>query len=103
MEEAKTVNHFNTDSPKQLVWLLYTAMQLPVQRWTTKERTAPSADAKAISLMGEVGRRLIAYRNQRDVRKFVTALGNVQHEGVLYASLKNPGTCTGRLAGGVDD
>ncbi len=101
VETAKQTSFFNTDSPQQLTWLFYSAMKLRVQRTTKKGE--PSVDAKAIAQMGRVGGLLLEYRNLRDVRKFVTAVGNVQKNGILHPSIKNPATVTSRLGGGVDE
>jgi DNA polymerase I-like protein with 3'-5' exonuclease and polymerase domains len=100
LAEAKSRIDFNIDSPKQLQWLFYERLfyECPIKT----DKGMPSVGKKAFPHLGELGRLMKEYRELRDRRKFVTALGNVQRDGVFHPNVKIHGTVTGRSSGGVD-
>jgi DNA polymerase I-like protein with 3'-5' exonuclease and polymerase domains len=89
---------FNVDSPKQLIWLLVDQLGYKTPRVT--EKGDASVDNKSLSSLGEPGRVLARYRKLRDKLKFVTAIQNIQQDGILHPSLTMAGTSTGRMSGG---
>lgn len=90
---------FNIDSPKQLQWLFYERLFYDCPIKTDKGVT--SVGKKAFPHLGHLGKLMKQYRELRDRRKFVTALTNVQRDGILYPTVKPHGTVTGRCSGGV--
>ena len=97
---AKERIDFNIDSTQQLQWLFYERLfyQCPIKT----EKGLPSVGKKAFPYLGELGKIMKEYRELRDRRKFVTALFNVQREGVVYPTVKPHGTLTGRSSGGIE-
>jgi DNA polymerase I-like protein with 3'-5' exonuclease and polymerase domains len=93
-------NHelFNVDSPKQLVWLFIDQLGYKTPR--TTEKGDASVDNKALGSLGEPGKVLAKYRKLRDKLKFVVAIQNIHHDGILHPSLTMAGTATGRCSGG---
>lgn len=110
VESLKGLQHFNIDSNEHLKWLFFTQLKKIPVRFVEKKvdgrkvRTDnPSVDKKALPLLGEETRPLIEYRNSRDILKFLTAINNIQVNGVMHPSLTISGTVTGRLSGGLQD
>ncbi len=98
--EAQGRLDFNIDSTQQLQWLFYERLfyECPI----LTDKGVPSVGKKAFPHLGELGKLLKDYRELRDRRKFVTALNNVQRDGVIYPTVKPHGTLTGRSSGGID-
>jgi hypothetical protein len=100
MAEFETLNHFNTDSNSHLQWLFYGQMGKKVV-----DRTPggdPAVNKAALKNLGEEAAILLAYREQRDVRKFLTSLEEGLIDGVYRPSYKIPGTVSSRLSAGSD-
>lgn len=100
-DENKDVNHYNLNSPKQLIWLFYMKMSYACVVFT--DTGAKSCDANALPFLGEPGRILVGYRKLINERKFLTATENVMINGRVHPQYKLPGTNTGRLSGGIVD
>jgi DNA polymerase I-like protein with 3'-5' exonuclease and polymerase domains len=98
MAEYETLNHFNTDSNAHLQWLFYGQMNKAVV-----ERTPagdPAVNKAALKKLGEEAAILLSYREQRDVRKFLTSLTEGLIDGVYRPSYKVCGALTSRLSCG---
>lgn len=100
LREVSSRLDFNIDSPKQLQWLLFDKLgyDCPIKT----DKGVKSVGKKALPHLGELGKMLKDYRELRDRRKFVTALRNVQRDGVFYPAVKPAATVTGRCGGGVE-
>lgn len=97
---------FNPNSDKQLRWLLYERLKFPVLLWTKGSKESepqPAVSDKALSGLGPVGKKLIAYHDVCTELRYVEAcLQNVDSAGILRPKFKF-GTITGRLKGGLDE
>lgn len=103
LDKLKTAEErldFNIDSPQQLQWLFFERLFYvsPIKT----DKGVMSVGKKAIPHLGEPGQILKYYRELRDRRKFVTALGNVHIDGKVHPSIKVHGTLTGRSSGGIE-
>jgi DNA polymerase I-like protein with 3'-5' exonuclease and polymerase domains len=101
VEATKGRLDFNIDSTQQLQWLFYERLYYDCPIKTDKGAT--SVGKKAVPYLGAPGQLLKEYRELRDRRKFVTALNNVQRDGVFYPNVKPHGCLTGRCSGGISD
>jgi DNA polymerase I-like protein with 3'-5' exonuclease and polymerase domains len=98
MEVYKTLNHFNSDSNAHLQWLFYGQMGKAVVERT--EKGDPAVNKAALKKLGEEAALLLAYREQRDVRKFLTSLSDATIDGKYRPSYKVPGAVSSRLSCG---
>jgi len=89
---------FNLNSPQQLQWLLYDCLEFECPIKT--DTGSPTTGKDAYPYLGEIGQLLKRYRKQRDKRKFVKSLLEVERNGFLHPNLKISATVTGRCAGG---
>jgi hypothetical protein len=93
-EAALKENHFNTNSPQQLQWLLYGHAKI------ASPKPNLSTDAESLQQIGEVGQLLLSYRNMVTELKFLTQLTDNNMSGVFHPSVRFPATKTGRVASG---
>lgn len=91
LEAAENINHFNTNSPKQLQWLLYGYAGI------TPPKENMSTDAESLNDIGEVGQLLLDHRKMVTELKFAKQLADSNKDGVFYPNVVYPGTDTGRV------
>lgn len=111
MENIKVAEHFNIDSPSQLVGFFHKFLAYKVVEYTKPPKKPgkkpfvpkPSVGKRCLPFFEEYGEILIKYRLERDRRKFVKSLKAAQFNGRLHPRFKTPGTLTGRLSGGVEE
>lgn len=99
LEEAKSTQHFNLNSGKQLQWLLYERLGFPIEMRT--ESGQPATDEDALLGMGEVGQLLIKLNESQKIIQFCDqTLELVRPDSeTIHPGFMVPGTLTGRLSG----
>lgn len=98
MDEAEQTQHFNLNSGKQLIWLLYEKLGNEVLIRT--DSGLPATDEDALMGMGEVGKLLIRINDKSKLLQFCEqTLGLTKPEGTIHPGFNVPGALTGRLSG----
>lgn len=102
VEEARTTNYFNLNSPKQMRWLLCDMLGYKTGVLTKSQTTTPqeSTGKKARSKMGDIGAALDQVAETQRLINFAESLMYCQVDGVWHPLMRLPGTVTGRAAGG---
>lgn len=101
VQEAKVTQHFNVSSNDHLSWLFYERVHMPVKRVTDKGN--PAVDKKALELMGGPADKLLKYRKERDLLKFLHSLASNIIDGAYRPQYRLAGTLTQRLSCGADN
>lgn len=102
-ERKQREGYFNINSIQHLGWLYYTQLNKEVIVRTT--HNTPAVDNSALLGFGDSGRILLRYKANIKEYQLVEACYNLlrqdkQGNWRLHPQFKNPGTLTGRLAGG---
>lgn len=98
VDDARTVDHFNINSNRQLQWLFYNKLGYTVRLRTDSGQ--PAVNTKALGLFGNIGKRLREYNEFAKERGYVDAvLDRLVSADTLHLQFRNPGTLTERLAG----
>lgn len=99
LEEAKGMEHFNTNSTKQLKWLLFDKLGLKVIEYTKEGNESTAADC--LKMMGRHGKNLLEYRWCTTKLKFLNQIRDSVRDGKIYPFIKLFATVTSRAGGGT--
>lgn len=98
LEEIKTEDAFNLNSPHQLRELFYNELKYPII--LTTDSGSPATDKSALRGFGVHGKALREYSDKVKEKAYVSAcLEKIKDTGFLHPQFRTPGTLTGRLAG----